>query len=191
MTILDWLDKNKEWLFSGVGVALLGYVGTLIWRRFHPAAKSKNEAVVIVQVSNEQMVYATTSGPRDETPPVHITKITPITITEITQALEKAPPLQQDSVGQHYIGLNVQWQAQLFGAEKDNDDNVRLTLDFGNANPNLVFCNVRLSEYRELGVLQKGAPITVMGRIRKVAPRSASLEDVRLFFHGPLNDNRA
>ncbi len=191
MSILECLDKNKEWLFSGVGVAIVGCLGTLLWRKFFPRTASKDEAVVILQVSNEKLEQAITSKTLNETPPAHITRIASITVAEITEALEKAPPLQKDEVAQHYNGLNVQWETRLWNATKEGDDSIRLTLDFGSGDTNLVFCNVRLSDYRELGVLPKGAPITVMGRIRAVAPKSATLENVQLFFHSPLNDNSA
>lgn len=32
--VLDWISKNKEWLFSGVGVALAFTIGRLIYKRF-------------------------------------------------------------------------------------------------------------------------------------------------------------
>lgn len=31
--MLNWLNENKEWLFSGGGVALFGWIGTRIFKR--------------------------------------------------------------------------------------------------------------------------------------------------------------
>ena len=33
-TLLDWISKNKEWLFSGVGVVLILTIGSFIYRRY-------------------------------------------------------------------------------------------------------------------------------------------------------------
>lgn len=35
-SLLELLNKNKEWLFSGVGVVALSFIGKLLWDRLHP-----------------------------------------------------------------------------------------------------------------------------------------------------------
>ncbi len=183
MSILDYLDKNKEWLFSGGGVVLLGYLATRLAKIF-PKKDADKGTVVIVQAPTQQMSHAPSSELLNLRTPAHITKIASVALPEISAALEKAPPLQKEDVAKHYIGLNVQWETYLFNAEKDENDNVHLTLDFGPRDMHLVYCSVRLSEYRELGVLPKGAPISIVGRIKKVERKSATLDEVQLFFHG-------
>jgi hypothetical protein len=191
MTVLEYLDKNKEWLFSGVGVVVLGYIVSQLWRRFVPQSTRKEGAVVIVQASNQDASPTSVPQSGSQVTPAHITKVTSIALAEIIVTLDKAPPLQKDDVTKHYIGLVVQWETKLFDATKEDGDKVRLSLDFGPGDSHLVYCTVNLSDYRELGVLQKGAPITVMGRIKKIAHKSATLENVQLFFHSPLNAENA
>jgi hypothetical protein len=191
MTVLEYLDKNKEWLFSGVGVVVLVYIVSQFWRRFVPRAKQKEGAVVIVQVSNQDASSTSVPQSGSQVTPAHITKVTSIALAEIIAILDKAPPLQKDDVIKHYIGLVVQWETKLFSATKEDGDKVRLSLDFGPKDSHLVYCTVNLSDYRELGILQKGAPITVMGRIKKIELQSATLENVQLFFHSPLNAKNA
>ena len=189
MNMLDYLDKNKEWLFSGLGVAILGYIGTQLWHRIRPNPRER--AILVVPVADGTAEKTRRVETTHDSARAKISRITDITIAEIAEALEKAPPLQKDDIAKHYKGLNVQWETQLFGAERHGKDDVELTLDFGSGSSHLVFCKVRLSEYGELGVLPKGAPITVMGRIARVHGKSASLEDVRLFFHHPKDEHRA
>ncbi len=31
--ILDWVVQNKQWLFSGVGIVIVSWLGRLIYRR--------------------------------------------------------------------------------------------------------------------------------------------------------------
>ena len=178
--MIDFLVKNKEWLFSGVGVVALGLLFSVLRNRiFRPKSPAPS---AIVQDSYEpppgSPVYLAPSVP------AQVKRTNTIELTQITAALEKVPPLQKADLIKYYIGLSVQWEALLWSAEKKDDDNVRVVLDFGSKNTKLVYCSVRLSNYRELGVMERGTPITVIGRISELSATSASLEDVQLFFHG-------
>ena len=33
MEIIDWLDANKQWIFSGIGVAIIAFIIRLIFNR--------------------------------------------------------------------------------------------------------------------------------------------------------------
>jgi hypothetical protein len=33
---MEWLEKNKEWIFSGIGVAIIGWIGAWIFLRQKP-----------------------------------------------------------------------------------------------------------------------------------------------------------
>jgi hypothetical protein len=126
--------------------------------------------------------------PPEPAQPVSITRIVPITISDIRQAIRNAPPLQQADVISHYIGLNIQWQTILLNAQrKANDpDDIRLMLTIaGDIGHGAITCNVRLSEYKQLGILKEGAPITVSGRIRSIDTLFIELEDPQLFFNEP------
>jgi len=189
MGVLEYVDKNKEWLFSGIGVATLALVISHFWHRFFPKSHQERGAVVIVQTGQDLAQIGTI---RQKEEPAQITKVTSISFSEISEALEKLPPLQQEDAAKRYEGIVVQWDTYLFNATMEKGDMVRLALDFGPANTRMVYCKVRLSEYRELGVLPMGAPITVMGRIKEVGKKTATLEEVQLFFHAsPITKDRA
>jgi hypothetical protein len=183
MTILEYVNKNKEWLFSGVGVAVIGYVAAHFWGRPNTKSQPAQSAVIIVQTSTQEAQQFNGTEQIDQGAPAHITKISTITLAEILTTLEKAPPLQKNEIAKNYNGLNVQWETKLWSAEKKADELVNLTLDFGPSDMHLVHCSVRLSDYRELGILPKGAPITVIGHIKEIGRQSATLDDVQLFFH--------
>lgn len=182
MGIIDFLNRNKEWLFSGIGVVLLGLILTALRNRIFPVKNHAPSATVTFQEGSSPPQEKLDQLAPSET--AQVTKTHTIELSQIASALNKAPPLQKTDLVKHYIGLNVQWETLLWNAERIDDDNVRLVLDFGSANTQLVFCSVRLSDYRELGIMEKGTPITVIGRISEVSTSSATLEDVQLFFHG-------
>lgn len=168
MNIIDYLVNNKEWMFSGIGVVVLGFVLTRLWPRIFHRGEQRSGTVIVIQAGSSER--SPLGEPRQQYA-ANITKVAAITLAEIVDALEKAPPLQREDVAKRYEGLIVQWETKLWNAEMiddDNDDEVRLTLDFGPGNTHLVYCNVKLSDYKELGVLPKGSPITVMGKISRV-----------------------
>jgi hypothetical protein len=178
---IDYIVANKEWVFSGIGVLILGSLCGLVWRYVtRRAAPPHHGQVTIVQVLNDRPPQSPPQLSAQIQSP--ITRISPITMREITKAIENAPPLQREDVAKHYEGITVQWETRLFSAAKKEKDNVRLSLDFDEGT-SLVICTVRLSNYSELGVLPKGAPITVIGRISKVDSKYVELEDTQLLFH--------
>ncbi|HEV2680248.1 MAG TPA: hypothetical protein VGV14_07100 [Rhodanobacter sp.] len=181
--MIDFLVKNKEWLFSGVGVAVLGLIFRALRNRIFPPKSHASPAIV----QDARQPPPDNFAQLAPSTPARITKTNTIELTQIIAALEKAPPLQKADVIKHYVGLSVQWETLLWGADKTDDDNVRVVLDFGPNSTKLVYCSVRLSDYRQLGVMDRGTPITVIGRISEVSALSASLEDVQLFFHGTSN----
>ena len=202
------MNQAYEWIFSGVGVALVGWIGTAAYRHFRPKpappapTSSSTVGTVVVNMGNatnpiintgtgsvEQSVSA--ARPADGEQPVSITRVVPITIGDVRKAVKNAPPLQQADVIRHYIGLNVQWQTTLLNATRDqkDQDRVRLLLKIP-GDDGAVYCHVRLSEYRQLGILHAGAPITVSGRIRSIDTLFIELEDPELFFNEPAGDQR-
>jgi len=178
MSIFDYLDKNKEWLFSGGGVVVLGVIVAAFRNRVFPRKKTSTTAVVATDLDQPQKLSELSTYESAQATKTHSGEL-----SEIISTIKKSPSLQQSDVIKHYIGIKVQWEALLFKAEKKDEENVRVVLDFGSKSLHLVYCSVRLSDYRELGVLEQGAPVTVIGRISELSTSSASLEEVQLFFH--------
>lgn len=207
------MDHAYEWIFSGIGVAVIGWIGAAVYR--HSKSKSappqpaptsgSTVGMVVVNMGNatNPIINAGTGSveqgvsavqPAEPTQPVSITRVAPITLKQIRQAIESAPPLQRPGVTRHYVGITVQWRTALVSATRgtNDPDDIRLLLkvkeDVISAH---LTCHVRLSQYRELGILQEGAPITVSGRIRDIDGLFVGLEDAQLFFNDPVGDLRA
>ena len=70
-------------------------------------------------------------------------------LSEILEAVKDAPPLQVEAVGERFKGITVRWNAQVYTREEYQRK--------GAANlhspekPGLIFCEVLLSQYKELG----------------------------------------
>ena len=102
--MLDYILNNKEWLFSGIGVTVLGLLFIII-RYFY-----KKKYLII----KKYVQYATISQ-QD--------------VYKIMQELEAMPPLHLDDVTKNYIGLNVDWLTKYSFANKKDDDLIRVSLN--------------------------------------------------------------
>ncbi len=50
--IVSWIDANKEWLFSGLGLAILGLVIRFIWRKRAVPAQSQRSGSGSVNIQS-------------------------------------------------------------------------------------------------------------------------------------------
>ena len=69
MEIINWLNSNKEWIFSGIGVAIISVVVTLFFKRSHSKKqiqKSGNNSINI-QVGDNLNIH--TKETKDERTP--------------------------------------------------------------------------------------------------------------------------
>jgi hypothetical protein len=98
--------------------------------------------------------------------------------------MEKMPPLHLDEVRKKYVGLNVDWFAEYSSAYKLNDDLIRvaLTAITKSFRPISVWCEVRLSEYKQFSILKKKTKVRVIGTILKFGDYYFELSNVKLFF---------
>jgi hypothetical protein len=173
--------SNKEWLFSGVGVTLIFVLIPSVVKKLRKSDAGGNAQIIVLNVTQKNKNEIVKS---EELLPAHITKIAPITFDDIYKALSSAPPLQKKQIAKNYLGLYIRWEAYLFNADLKDNNNIALALDFckKSLTARMIHCNVKLSDYRELGVLNKGAPITVVGRISEVDSLGVRLEEVALYF---------
>jgi hypothetical protein len=182
--MIDLLLKNKEWLFSGVGVVIIVGIFALLRRRFS-GTKDPGQTVVVrleTPQSPRVSIEKTTSSE------IPVRRTAPITLLQIHETLRNAPPLQREELREHYKGLYVEWDAYLSSASKEGGNSVRLSLSAGkgmDTNSLLkIFCNVSLHDYKELAILREGAPIRLFGKITKVDEWYVELAEAQLTFMG-------
>jgi hypothetical protein len=130
-------------------------------------------------------------APENETssaPLVKLDRISAITPKDIYDSISAAPPLQRKDVANRYKGLKVEWDTSLRSANESRleEGAVRLRLRYGERFDYLsVICTVRLSEYKELGILPEGSSIRVYGEIEEANQFDVELKDVRLTYLAP------
>ena len=183
--MLDFVENNKEWLFSGAGITVITLI-VLGARRIGRRGTSETPQIVVVHTAptTTDSPESQRTGSLDEShrSRVPVRRVSALSLEEIRNNIEGALPLHRKQVSDSYVGINVEWDAKLSGADMDEDGFVELNLRVGDSAFNYVSCKASLGEYRELGVMPKGAKLRVSGKIAVVDNLWITLEDVELYF---------
>jgi hypothetical protein len=180
--MVQFILDNKEWIFSGIGVAILGGLIAILSRGLQKSRAKPPQVIIHVSGTDQNN---SEENKATEITPVSIKRISPIRFKDIKKAIDEAPPLQRDQVRKNFVGIKVEWDTYLKGATKQKDDMVHLGLrteeNFG---LDTIWCMVPLSQYRELGVLPEGTRIRIQGEIEDADSWDVTLKNVTLFFYG-------
>ena len=180
--MIDWLLKNKEWIFSGVGVAVVVGLPALHRMFRRPRQSATNSLVVRAEHTPDG------EGPDlSSTGASTVERVSPISAGEIQSSIEAAPPLQRNAVADRYKNLRIEWDTELVYAD-NKDGTVQLQLGVLNLPAHTrysVVCKVDFENYRELAVLPERAHIRVNGLVADVTAHWLSLSNARLTFLPP------
>ncbi len=154
--LIDFVWRNKEWLFSGVGIFLIMLMVSIIKKVYKPKKYhiENNFKTLEEVISSPPMIIP----PKPE--------ITPLSLTpkKIFEAIDNAPILQQPDIMNYYIGITVRWEGKVCSATKLNDNEVRILFAVF---PTHVFFEVNPDNCPEIKLLKKDGTITVEGKIRQ------------------------
>ena len=153
--MLDYIERNKEWIFSGVGIAII---------------------VAIYKLMSSLMLK---KGPKPLKEPPHIAEHTirqttspvrGLTVEGIIDQIQSAPPYQKEAIAKNFEGIHVKWEGKiwdigkpLFGEPGSND--VVVEVHPGESIRQIRF-TVSVDKYPELKVLKRGDQIGVSGTIK-------------------------
>ncbi|MFH0813746.1 MAG: hypothetical protein V2A69_13055 [Pseudomonadota bacterium] len=193
--MIDWVIKNKEWLFSGIGIVALGLLiafGKTIYQKID----LKLLPTILVALGFSLIVLGiylqfrshpkVVEEPKEQTTP-QITSINPY---EIREKINSLPPYQQDEVRKNYRGLWVEWKGRFSHIESQKGGSTKVSLQAvpreptkGIVRPVWLECTVQLSDYPQFKIMEKDTEVTVVGRIAGFDLVSTIvLDDVKLSF---------
>ena len=168
--MIDWIVRNKDWLFSGIGVtvvtALFFLIRALLTRHNRPVP-SLTESKVVIPVAMEA-----------QGPFIYHEKPSP---TDIKEDIRSQPLLMQQQYMKSYIGYRVIWKLQLTNAWEGTKGRVTLYLEPENSYPDIT-TTVDIAAYPELLRKKKGAVALISGRIVKIETLHIELDCERLTF---------
>ena len=145
----DFLWKNKEWIFSGVGVALIIFLLQLVR---YTIGTSKGVSKNILSPTNSP------------------------TPQSLVRALHQVPLLQQKHIVDQYKGLPVTWEGKLWGFSKRAGDLVSVHITCGKINEVGVFFDIDPKQYPAMDTTRRGDKIRVYGKISHIAEHGVTVE---------------
>lgn len=160
--MIDWILENKEWIFSGIGIAILSGIFVLIKKVF---VKRKSPI-------NSPEKTTIQAHHNNETQTVHSERKTlrsTLTPKAILEAVNAVPPLQRKDIAKHYSGIRVRWSGTVTDIEPLHiGPDVVIVLNSGKLAFRDIYFVVNPSEYKGLSLLDIGQRITVEGDIESV-----------------------
>ena len=117
--MIKYLQRNKEWIFSGCGVVVLVLVGQFIWRHLPTHEKSPSSPAL---PSSQRSQAAESSPPVAATPSSFVTPISssPVTFAEIVrvESDNTLTDLQKDEFRRKHQGKLVEWTVRVFSVQR-------------------------------------------------------------------------
>jgi hypothetical protein len=183
----SWMT-TVQWVFSGIGVLVAGWLATWAYRRF---SKHRGQQVLSSQVISHSSIAGSVAG-RD----VNVTLYggesdakesaddyrelpSPAAIQE---SISKVSIYARESLANTYEGLRVRWSGSLYNIYGEKGGEIDVVLKIGETG-SLVVTKVRLSDYPILKTVRGHEPVVVMGIIDYVQPNGmVHLKDAKLRF---------
>lgn len=164
MKIFAWLRHNKEWVFSGAGVALIIFAV-----QFFISRKPQTPAA--------NMPVTTAPVPAAVKQPQRASDVTP---QRVFQAREAAAPFARDSVAEQFIGTPIDWTVEFASARKLPNDEIYVLLKTPGTPRRLVDTTCQLEGNEFLRYLHEDSIIRLTGKIAAIESISITVSEPTL-----------
>jgi len=174
--MLKWLLNNKDWLFSGGGIVVLGFLFHFITRHLRKRKMAK------ISTKEHSLAEIIEGSPVKTSEIKKDIQTDSLTADAILTRINEAPFLQQPDITKHYIGLRVTWDGTLVDAKKVDSDLIQLIINVGKKSKKIwiVWVDIIPSLYPGIGLLKYGHSIRVSGVISEIQPVLFKLSDARI-----------
>jgi hypothetical protein len=173
--------QNKEWLFSGIGVFILGSVITfIVWLRKKNAIKEVSKLNVQLPTRTTPIIEANLSNGPSKNNLLPITNS--IAPRQIYGQINSAALLLQDEVRKQFLGIPVKWSGSLTNILSKEYAKPNISVYIYVENRHLVTFFVNPVNYPGIGTLKDGHIIEVEGTISKIDQISIGLVDAKIKF---------
>jgi hypothetical protein len=152
--MIDFVLKNKEWIFSGIGVTIIGafvVIGKWLY------TKSRNRAT--------QGISSDASKLESQTPYPCGEYLDHPTAKEIDDQISALPPFQQNGAENNYVGLKIKWKAKVSLIFPGNGNTVRISCNDTSGYFRYIHIKVNLSEYPKFKSMSEKEEFWIYGEI--------------------------
>ena len=162
--MVDWILENKEWVFSGIGIAIFGGMLVLIQKAFVKRKSLINSPEKKTAIQAHRSAETQTDNSQKQ--PVK----SDLTPKAIVKAVNSVPPLQRKDIAKHYQGIRVRWSGSVREIQELSDShNVIILLSSSKVGFTDIVCTVNPSEHKGLSLVDIGQSITVEGDIESIS----------------------
>jgi len=163
---INWVIENKEWLFSGLGLSVLGGLYFLVRWLLRRKAKTTDQVKLKTQTEENKA--------EDRRP------VTRLDFNKIKNEIKSLPPYQREHVLKNYIGLRVEYTGPLHSV--DQRDNDRIAFYLGDTSDYLFLVTGVLEEkeFPEFKVMHEGTMVTLRGDIIELSEIKMVLGNIEL-----------
>jgi hypothetical protein len=183
----SWMT-TVQWVFSGIGVLVLGWLGTWAYRRLSkhhdqhvPSSQVISRSNIVGPVAGRDVNVAFYGGELDARGSVDDYRESP-NPAEIQQSISRVSMYARQSVANTYEGLKVRWSGSLLNIREVERGEIEVVLEIGEAN-SLVVTKVCLSDYPILKTVRGHEPVVATGIIDYVQGNGmVHLKDATLRF---------
>jgi hypothetical protein len=175
---MQWLWANKEWLFSGLGIALIGVIYRFWFHQPHGRVSIGNSSMVGSPVASGANISQTVhigDVIRNDTDTIKVdTYDEQPTPDQIKTYLESLPIYQRADAAKAYCRFKVSWPVKLFAldqlveSERRNSDTTcthEMTVGYGNST---ITALVDIEKYPRLKISHQGTLLRISGVIERV-----------------------
>lgn len=170
--MIEFFNKNYEWIFSGIGVLVITILLSLFRKEKSKSSSnsSVNKSNVIelkesnnnnVQIIGTQIQarYEIVDNDNKDSDFVNIVPI------NIMKQIQSAPLYQQKEIANHYIGLKIKWILTLFHIYKHETNIISVSMEFNVGQyPDINFI-VDIEKYPILKTANAGKMFEITGKI--------------------------
>ena len=196
---MDFLANNKEWLFSGIGLLILGAFYKLIGFIINKKRKLKNLPLEKPSAANFTNTFAESEGD-DHKKRVNSFSYIEDTINNaaldsgreypqkvinsisyIYDTIKNTPLLHQKNIAKEFIGMKFHCKCKFLSADKDDTNNIRVFAHIiGEKEMRGIFFNIKQQDLPGIGLIKEGEILEITGNIAKVSELGIELENVKV-----------
>lgn len=138
-------------------------------RKISAAPKSTKADSQTILTNQSSFVSAETKATSSQLTECPVTSLSKITVKEIVESINSAPPFQKEKIAQQYNGITVNWTGHLKEAMEDPRDKESVHANFTINQDTYIGESFWFSEkvvnFPEIRSLKRGSAVSVVGKI--------------------------
>lgn len=175
--MLEYIIKNKEWLFSGLGISVL----TVLFLIFRHIIEKRKQLKIVPAHPNHKSTGTINDKTQRHSPSYSQEYSAHPTPIEIAQSIKNLPPFQQNTAEENFVGIKICWELTLSLVHK-RGENIVILMCESKGYSRYVGVEASINEYPQIRVINEGQRLKVFGQITDIEASGPQVKAHRLEF---------